>query len=79
MQTLSFEVQNGLIRQILDISDINILSELQTFLQKKQSEKYKLTAMQKSLLAQSERDSLDKKLIDNDLVFEEIEKWTDKQ
>jgi len=78
MQTISIEIQNLLIRQILEISDINILSEIQEFLRKKQISTYKLTFAQLSLLAKSEQELDEGKLIDNEDVFNEIDEWLNK-
>lgn len=75
MQTLSLEIQNGIIRQILDISDIETLFQIQNFLQVKQKERYKLSDIQLDLLRKSENESDDGKLTDNEEVFNELEEW----
>jgi predicted transcriptional regulator len=73
MQTLSIEIQNGIIRQILDISDIEILSQIQKFLIVKQKEKYKLSDVQLKLLEKSEKEANEGELTDNEEVFNELE------
>ncbi len=75
MQTLAFEIQNGIIREILDISDVSVLGEIQNYLRKKQKEKYKLNTFQINQLEKSEKEAQEGLLIHNEQVFNEIDQW----
>ena len=73
MSTL--ELQNQLIRRILDISDDELLEYMFRIVSNDQTTLYKLSNFEKQILRESLEDYTSGKLIPNDEVFTKTEKW----
>ena len=71
------ELQNIIIRKILDTQDKELLSYFNSILavREKDSEKYKLSDFEKQVINESLTDYQQGNVISNDGVFSKTEKW----
>jgi len=74
MNTL--ELQHSLIRQIIDIQDINLLEYLNKILNTAKAEKvYEVKGIERKLIFESLADIANNKVISNEEVFKKTEAW----
>jgi chemotaxis protein CheY-P-specific phosphatase CheC len=74
----TIELQNSIIREILNISDEQLLVYLNDILRKKADlDIYKLSEFETEFVEESLDDYQNGNTVDNDDVFNETEKWLD--
>ena len=74
----TIELQNSIIREILNISDEQLLVYLNDILRKKANlDIYKLSEFETEFVEESLEDYQNGNTVDNDDVFNETEKWLD--
>jgi chemotaxis protein CheY-P-specific phosphatase CheC len=74
----TIELQNSIIREILNISDEQLLVYLNDILRKKADlDIYKLSEFETEFVEESLEDYQNGNTVDNDDVFNETEKWLD--
>ena len=74
----TIELQNSIIREILNISDEQLLVYLNDILKKKADLNiYKLSEFETEFVEESLEDYQNGNTVDNDDVFNETEKWLD--
>jgi len=72
----TIELQNSIIREILNISDEQLLVYLNDILKKKTDlDIYKLSEFETEFVEESLEDYQNRNTVDNDDVFNETEKW----
>jgi len=72
----TIELQNSIIREILNISDNQLLIYLDNILKKRENlDIYKLNEFEIQFVNESFEDYLKGNIVDNDDVFNETEKW----
>ena len=69
------ELQNQLIRRILDISDQEVLEYLYGIAGNEKAALYELTSFEKQVVQESLEDYFSGKVESNDAVFAKTEKW----
>lgn len=71
----TFELQNQLIRRILEISDQELLEYLFNLASKEKAQAYQLTDFEKEFILESLEEYSSGKIISNEDVFKKTDQW----
>ena len=74
METISFELQNKIIRKILQINDVDILNKLAKFLYQEKNI-YVFEDFEKTVIQESKEEIQNGQFFSHDVFFNDIEAW----